>query len=97
VAYRAQNPAADDLLVIDGPLRGRTHLDRAVGYIKSHHASYLPPDQAAIVSALRGEDHGEDRRDQGDSTGEGVLTMLAQLLRIGQFGLGHRLRSGAVS
>ena len=53
LAYRAQNPAADDLLVIDGPLRGRTHLDRAVGYIKTHHASYLPPEQAAVVSALR--------------------------------------------
>ena len=53
MAYRAQNPAADDLLVIDGPLRGRTHLDRAVGYIKTHHASYLPAEQAAVVSALR--------------------------------------------
>ena len=53
LAYRAQNPAADDLLVVDGPLRGRTHLDRTVGYIKTHHASYLPPEQAAVVSALR--------------------------------------------
>ena len=53
LTYRAQHPAADDLLVIDGPLRGRSHLDRAVGYIKSHHASYLPPEQAAVVSALR--------------------------------------------
>jgi hypothetical protein len=53
VTYRAQNPAADDLLVVDGPLRGRTHLNRAVGYIKTHHASYLPPEQAAVVSALR--------------------------------------------
>jgi hypothetical protein len=53
LTYRAENPAVDDLLVVDGPLRGRTHLDRAVGYIKTHHASYLPPDQAAVVSALR--------------------------------------------
>jgi len=53
LAYRAQNPAADDLLVMDGPLRGRAHLDRAVGYIKTHHASYLPPEQAAVVAALR--------------------------------------------
>jgi hypothetical protein len=53
LAYRAQNPAADDLLVVDGPLRGRSHLDRTVGYIKTHHASYLPPEQAAVVSALR--------------------------------------------
>ena len=53
VTYRTENPEADDLLVIDGPLRGRTHLDRAVGYIKTHHASYLPSEQAAVVSALR--------------------------------------------
>jgi hypothetical protein len=50
--FRAQNPDADDLLVVDGPLRGRTHLDRTVGYIKTHHSSYLPAEQAAVVSAL---------------------------------------------
>ncbi len=53
LGYRAQHPAADDLLVIDGPLRGRSHLDRAVGYIKTHHISYLPAGQAAVVAALR--------------------------------------------
>jgi hypothetical protein len=53
VAYRAQNPGSDDLLVVDGPLRGRTHLGRIVGYIKTHHASYLPVEQAAVVSALK--------------------------------------------
>ena len=42
----------DDLLIVDGPLRGRTHLDRTVGYIKTHHASYLPRRQAAVVGAL---------------------------------------------
>jgi hypothetical protein len=51
--FRAQNPASDDLLVVDGPLRGRTHLDRTVGYIKTHHASYLPAAQAAVVGALQ--------------------------------------------
>jgi hypothetical protein len=30
-SFRTQYPDADDLLVIDGPLRGRSHLDRAVG------------------------------------------------------------------
>ena len=35
LTYRTQNPAADDLLIIDGPLRGGSHLDRAVGYIKT--------------------------------------------------------------
>lgn len=51
-AFRAQHPDADDLLVVDGPLRGRTHLDRAVGYVKTHHASYLPREQAGLVTAL---------------------------------------------
>ena len=50
--FRAQHLIGDDLLVVDGPLRGRTHLDRTVGYIKTHHASYLPAEQAAVVAAL---------------------------------------------
>jgi hypothetical protein len=53
LTFRAEHPAGDDLLVVDGPLRGRTHLDRTVGYIKTHHASYLPAGQAAVVAALR--------------------------------------------
>jgi hypothetical protein len=52
LTFRAQHPAGDDLLVVDGPLRGRTHLDRTVGYIKTHHASYLPTEQAGVVAAL---------------------------------------------
>lgn len=42
-----------DLLVIDGPLRGRTHLPRALGLIKSHRASYLPPGQNNVVARLK--------------------------------------------
>ncbi|MFG2078515.1 hypothetical protein [Nonomuraea maritima] len=42
----------DDLLLVDGPLRGRTHLPRTVGYIKTHHTAYLPPAQSAVVGAL---------------------------------------------
>jgi hypothetical protein len=44
--------AGTDLLVIDGPLRGRTHLPRALGFIKSHRAAYLPPDLHAMVARL---------------------------------------------
>lgn len=51
--FRARQPDADDLLVVDGPLRGRAHLDRTVGYIKSHHAAYLPAGPAAVIGALR--------------------------------------------
>ena len=45
--------SADDLLVIDGPLRGREQLERAVGYIKSHQTEYLDAEQNALVGALR--------------------------------------------
>ena len=50
--FRKENPDANDLLFVDGPLRGRTHLDRTIGYIKTHHTTYLPPEQAAVVGAL---------------------------------------------
>ena len=42
-------PAGGDLLVVDGPLRGRQHLPRAVGYIKSHRSTYLPPELNTLV------------------------------------------------
>ncbi len=50
--FRAGHPDGSDLLFVDGPLRGRTHLNRTIGYIKTHHTSYLPPEQASVVSAL---------------------------------------------
>lgn len=51
--FRKENPDAADLLFVDGPLRGRTHLDRTIGFVKTHHTSYLPPEEAATVSALQ--------------------------------------------
>ncbi len=55
LAVRGSRQAADDLLVVDGPLRsrGQHDLEKTVGYIKTHHASYLPDAQAAVVGALR--------------------------------------------
>ncbi|MFN8199133.1 MAG: hypothetical protein U0R72_12495 [Nakamurella multipartita] len=50
---RAGAPDEDDLLVVDGPLTGKTALPRAVGYIKSHHSAYLPRDLHAMVGRLR--------------------------------------------
>ena len=52
IDFRAKHAIGDDLLVVDGPLRGRTHLPRTVGYIKTHHSAYLPAPQAAVVGAL---------------------------------------------
>lgn len=43
----------DDLLVIDGPLRGRTPLPRTVGFIKSHQSEYLPPERNRLVGQLK--------------------------------------------
>lgn len=51
--FRSKYPDAGDLLFVDGPLRGRTHLERTIGYIKTHHTTYLPAAQAAVVGALR--------------------------------------------
>jgi hypothetical protein len=43
----------DDLLVTDGPLRGRHRLARAVGYTKSLGTEYLAPAQARVVTGCR--------------------------------------------
>ena len=44
--------APDGLLVVDGPLRERVRLPGAVGYVKTHHTSYLPEGGDRIVGAL---------------------------------------------
>jgi hypothetical protein len=51
VSQAAREP--DDLLVLDGPLRGRNRLERALGYIKSHAKQYLPAEKATLVAQLR--------------------------------------------
>jgi hypothetical protein len=42
----------DDLLVVDGPLRGRQHLPRAIGFVKSHRSDYLPVELGRVVAEL---------------------------------------------
>ena len=46
--------AGDDLLVVDGPLQGRAHLPRALGFIKTHRTTYLPAALNPIVGRLPG-------------------------------------------
>jgi hypothetical protein len=41
-----------DLIVIDGPLRGRQRLPNAIGYIKTHQVAYLPPLVEGVVRDL---------------------------------------------
>jgi hypothetical protein len=52
-AARSGHGVADDLLVVDGPLRGRQHLPRVIGFVKSHRSDYLPPQLGGMVAALR--------------------------------------------
>jgi hypothetical protein len=41
-----------DLIVVDGPLRGRPDLPGAVGYVKTHQVAYLPPELHPLVGRL---------------------------------------------
>lgn len=54
VAMTARAGAAerDDLLVVDGPLRGRAHLPRSLGFVKTHRSTYLPAEVGGVVAAL---------------------------------------------
>jgi hypothetical protein len=49
---RATLEMDDDLLVVDGPLRGRQNLPRTIGYVKTHHKAHLQPAENAVVAAL---------------------------------------------
>lgn len=42
----------EDLLVVDGPLRGRAHLPNMLGYIKTHQRQYLPDRLSSVVTGL---------------------------------------------
>jgi hypothetical protein len=53
LAESRDESTADELLVADGPLRGRAGVSRILGYIKSHEKTYLPPALSAVVAALR--------------------------------------------
>jgi hypothetical protein len=44
---------AEELLVADGPLRGRAGTSPMLGYIKSQEKTYLSPAQSSVVTALR--------------------------------------------
>jgi hypothetical protein len=52
-AARGGHGTADDLLVVDGPLRGRQHLPRVIGFVKTHRSDYLPPQLGGVVGMLR--------------------------------------------
>ncbi len=41
-----------EVVVFDGPIRGRT-LDNGIGYVKTQHVQYLPDPQHVVLGALR--------------------------------------------
>jgi uncharacterized protein len=51
-ATRETSTMDDDLLVVDGPLRGRTHLPRSLGYVKTHRVEYLPRPLSTVVGRM---------------------------------------------
>ena len=52
MAVSAGAAGAGELLVVDGPLGSRRVLRGTVGYVKTHHVTYLPLEQRAVVAAL---------------------------------------------
>ena len=50
----AEHGIADgrELLVVDGPVRGRDNLPRVLGFVKSHQIAYLDPSLNALVETL---------------------------------------------
>jgi hypothetical protein len=45
-------PDGSELLVVDGPIRGREHLPRVLGFIKSHQIAYMEPRLHGMVASL---------------------------------------------
>jgi hypothetical protein len=41
-----------DLVIVDGPLRGLHGMPNAIGYVKTHHVSYLPAELHHVVAEL---------------------------------------------
>jgi hypothetical protein len=52
-AARGGEQTDRDLLVVDGPLRGRQHLPRVLGFVKTHRSEYLPDPLVGVVAELR--------------------------------------------
>jgi hypothetical protein len=52
VSQQAVDDAGHGLVVVDGPLRGRTHLASVIGMVKTHHTRYLVNGPASVLAEL---------------------------------------------
>lgn len=80
VARRAGGGGAatgSDLVVVDGPLRAEHTLPAVVGYVKTHHTTYLPPELHGVVAGL-----GEGERTPLFRVGSGGRSRLSWYLRL---------------
>lgn len=41
-----------EVTIVDGPLKASVNVPRAVGYIKTHHVAYLPPEIEGVIPRL---------------------------------------------
>jgi len=48
----AAGASESELVVLDGPLRGREFAAGALGYVKTHRTAYLPPDLQGVLAGL---------------------------------------------
>jgi hypothetical protein len=70
-----------DLLVVDGPLRGRQHLPRALGFVKTHGRRYLPAEVGGVVAELRAGQRTPVFR-MGSSGSESMIARYSWYLRL---------------
>lgn len=52
IAQAVRADGSVELIVVDGPLRGRQHIDGTIGFVKSHAVAYLPPELHRMVGDL---------------------------------------------
>lgn len=50
MALATAQPA--DLVIVDGPLKGRHGMAHVVGYVKTHQVSYLPPEMDGVIAKM---------------------------------------------
>lgn len=79
LAHQATAHQPADLVIIDGPLSGRQHIDGAIGYIKTHQVAYLDPSLEQVVADLDGGQRTPLFRTTGTGSGYSRLSFYLRL------------------
>ncbi len=78
---RGGHATTNDLLVVDGSLRGRQPIPRALGFVKTHSRSFLPAEVGGVVAELRAGQRTPVFRLGGSGT-DSMLTRYSWYLRL---------------